>query len=265
LTRAKDGGMASADRYTNHEYWKRQNADFKEVMSELAPGIPLVCVCGNHDVGDRPTPASLRQYSAEYGDDYYSFWCGGMRAFVLNSQLLNNGLDAPEAQSAQAAWLSKELEDMASGIGQQAKHAVVFQHIPWFVRDESEPSDGVFNFDPSVRMEWLSRMRAAHVSKVFCGHYHRNAGGYTADGELEVVVTSAVGRQLSAEEVATNKDLMDLSDTRSGMRIVSVGEESIDHKYYEFSELEVSLGIVDEAADECGFLTSLDARCGGRA
>merc|ERR1739844_495688 len=34
---------------------KEQEKDFLKIYSDLDPEIPLVCVCGNHDVGNRPT------------------------------------------------------------------------------------------------------------------------------------------------------------------------------------------------------------------
>ena len=37
----------------------RQEADLKEVYRKLDPAIPMVCVCGNHDVGNSPTPQTL--------------------------------------------------------------------------------------------------------------------------------------------------------------------------------------------------------------
>ena len=59
------------------------------------------------------------------------------------------------------------------------------------------------------------------VRTIFCGHYHRNAGGFY--GDMELVVTSAVGAQLG-------EDL-------SGFRIVSVNEDSVKHKYYELAKV----------------------------
>lgn len=61
LTMPADGGTSSVERYTNDEHWRRQNDDFKRIMNDLE--VPLVCVCGNHDVGDRPTPTSLARYA----------------------------------------------------------------------------------------------------------------------------------------------------------------------------------------------------------
>jgi len=212
-------------------------------------------VCGNHDVGDRPTPRSLRLWETEYGADYGAFWCGGMRGLVLNSQLISDPADAPEEAAAQNAWLERELSSLTQAVGDgapKARHVVCFQHIPWFLRDEHEPQEGYFNIEPDTRARWVRRLTNAGVSKVFCGHYHRNLSSTTRDGKLEVVVTSAVGRQMSAEECRVNGPVMTTcSDTRSGMRTVLVGEDSIHHEYRSFDDLEVALA-VDQLRDKDG-------------
>ena len=58
--------------------YEAQLKDFKAVFKELDPDIPLVCLCGNHDAGDQPTVESIAKYRSNYGDDYYSFWVGGI-------------------------------------------------------------------------------------------------------------------------------------------------------------------------------------------
>ena len=64
---------------------------------------------------------------------------------------------------------------------------------------------------------------------MFAGHYHRNAGGF--DEGLEVVVTSAIGCQCG-------KDV-------SGMRIVKVTQNSIQHKYYGLDDWPSSVDLND--------------------
>ena len=51
-----------------------------------------------------------------------------------------------------------------------------------------------FNIDLDLRLSMLQKFKSAGVSKIFCGHYHRNAGGW--DQDMELVVTSAVGAQV---------------------------------------------------------------------
>lgn len=78
------------------EIRRRQRDDFMGVYRGLDPEIPLVCVCGNHDVGNQPTHATVRQYVRDFGDDYFSFWVGGVQMIVLNSQFYE---DASQVQS----------------------------------------------------------------------------------------------------------------------------------------------------------------------
>lgn len=40
---------------------EKQIKDFKKVFSRVKSEIPLVCVCGNHDVGDTPTVETINK------------------------------------------------------------------------------------------------------------------------------------------------------------------------------------------------------------
>jgi len=96
-----------------------------------------------------------------------------------------------------------------------AKHTVIFQHIPWFLKDPDEGKD-YFNIEINLRKKMLTKFVDNNVTKIFCGHYHRNAGGWYKN--LEVVVTSAIGCRLGSDP--------------HGMRIVKVYESNIDHEYH---------------------------------
>lgn len=54
------------------------------------------------------------------------------------------------------------------------------------------------------------------MCKLFCGHYHRNAGGW--DRGLEVIVTTAIGCQLGNDY--------------SGFRVVKVLEKDVKHVFH---------------------------------
>lgn len=60
---------------------------WQAVFSGLDPSIPLLCVCGNHDVGNAPNAVTVERYVSEFGDDYFGFWVGGVRGLVINSNL----------------------------------------------------------------------------------------------------------------------------------------------------------------------------------
>jgi len=92
--------------------------------------------------------------------------------------------------------------------------AVLFMHIPFFVEGPEE-EDFYFNVPKERRLRLLEKLYASGVRYIFCGHYHRNAGGHYK--KLELVVTSAIGAPLG--------------ENPSGYRIVNVGEDKILHEY----------------------------------
>ncbi|XP_071965980.1 serine/threonine-protein phosphatase CPPED1-like isoform X2 [Antedon mediterranea] len=193
---------------------KEQIQDFKIDFKTLDSNIPLICVCGNHDVGNSPTQDSVEKYKESFGDDYFSFWVGGVKFLVLNSQYYKDSSQVPEQKEEQDVWLETQLQNDGW------QHLVVFHHIPWFLESPDE-EDQYFNIDIDVRKTMLKRFHDAGVKKIFCGHYHRNAGGF--DEDLEVVVTSAVGCQMGED--------------KSGFRVVTVKETEIQHKYYDLGQV----------------------------
>jgi hypothetical protein len=100
------------------------------------------------------------------------------------------------------------------------KHIAIFQHHPWFLKTATE-ADEYFNIPTERRARYLAMFREFGVKHLFCGHYHRNA--IARDGELEVVTTGPVGKPLGSDG--------------SGLRVVFVGDEGIQHQYYEFNKL----------------------------
>lgn len=194
-------------------------ADLKSTLTRVDPEVKLVCVCGNHDVGDTPTPASIANYRQEFGPDFFSFWSHGCKMLVLNSQYYFNPSEVAELAREQDEWLDKELQ---ANVASPAKHLMVFQHIPPFLQNEDEEADIYFNLKPDVRLKLLERFKRANVAKVFCGHYHRNAGGYSNDKRLEVVVTTAIGAQLGSD--------------KHGFRVVQVNENSVEHSFVPISD-----------------------------
>ncbi|XP_021553850.1 serine/threonine-protein phosphatase CPPED1 isoform X1 [Neomonachus schauinslandi] len=196
---------------------KEQTADLQRVLARVDSDIPLVLVSGNHDVGNTPTPETVAEFQRTWGDDYFSFWVGGVLFLVLNSQFWYDASQCPALKQAQDQWLHQQL----SIAGQRkCQHAIVFQHIPLFLHSIDEDSD-YFNLTKSVRKEVAEKLIRAGVTAVFSGHYHRNAGGIYQN--LDMVVSSAIGCQLG-------------EDTH-GLRVVVVTAEKIVHRYYSLDEL----------------------------
>nr|ACO15321.1 metallophosphoesterase CSTP1 [Caligus clemensi] len=171
------------------EIRREQEQDFKAIFQESK--VPIICVCGNHDVGDAPTPQSLQSYKESFGDDYFSFWVKGVKFLVLNSQLFENTENCKEEAERHNDWLDTQLQEHVST--HKGNPLVIFQHIPWFINSPEEDKI-YFNVSQPLRERMLSKFYSAGVSSIFCGHYHRNAGGFYK--EMELIVTSAVGCQI---------------------------------------------------------------------
>jgi len=215
---------------------QRQVNDFKQIFADIHADIPLVCVCGNHDVGDRPNSISIDVYNNRFGDDYYSFVCRGVKFIVLNTQLYKDGRDVPAHVARQNVWLKEQLEQHHRAFNTDASAAatsattssttttsststtgappriIVFSHISPFINDPYESSE-YFNLAKETRLPLLQELSDAGCTHWFCGHYHRNAGGIyrnTRDGTktLECVTSAAVGTTLTTKQrkVATNDD-----------------------------------------------------------
>jgi len=189
-------------------------AEYKRILKELDPSIPVYEVAGNHDVGNVPKAAALDAYRAQFGPDYYTFSEGSIFGIVLDSNLIRSPEGDREAAEQQEKWLEQTLASTKPGPDRQI---VVFQHIPYFLQISDEV-EGYYNIPEPARRKYLDLLEKAGVSYVFAGHYHRNAGGI--DGTLTEIVTGAVG--------------MPLGQSSSGFRIVTVEGQKLDPVWFCF-------------------------------
>ena len=86
-----------------------QNQDLKETWSRLHSDIALVCLCGNHDLGNRPTPRSISRFRAAYGDEYLAFWVNGTYNIVVNNVIFIDPSGSKRIYKTQLRWLEERL------------------------------------------------------------------------------------------------------------------------------------------------------------
>ncbi|XP_037836776.1 serine/threonine-protein phosphatase CPPED1 isoform X2 [Kryptolebias marmoratus] len=143
-------------------YREAQERDLKAALKGTDPSIPLVFVSGNHDLGNAPTPSTVEQYCRAWGDDYFSFWVGGVLCLVLNSQLFYDSSACPELKEAQEIWLEAQLSKASSSSPTEPKpkHLLVFQHIPLYIKNPDEEDD-YFNLQREVRQNLMDRFKRA--------------------------------------------------------------------------------------------------------
>jgi 3',5'-cyclic AMP phosphodiesterase CpdA len=194
-----------------------QIAEYRRIAAKLDRSIPLYNVAGNHDVENVPTPESVAAYVKVFGPDHYSFRRASLYGIVLDSSIIHSPDKTAVLAAEQERWLRTEL-DKARQSG--ARHVVIFQHHPWFLKDATE-ADQYFNIPKIRRAMFLELFRAAGVKYLFSGHYHRNAIG--RDGDIEMITTGPIGKPLG--------------EAQSGIRVVTVTHDAITHRYYELGEI----------------------------
>ena len=205
-----------------------QIRECKRIEAEVDPAIPVYNVAGNHDVGNVPTPASVAAYTNQFGPDHYVFRRDDFVGIVLDSNLIQAPQHVRDLAAAQASWLKSALQSARAG---GARHIVIFQHHPWFLKTPDEP-DQYFNLPRERRTAYLALFRQFGVAAVFCGHYHRNDS--VRAGEVEVVTTGALG--------------MPLGGSQSGLQVVIVRAGGITHHFYDLGEIpnRINVGPVSE-------------------
>jgi len=229
---------------------KRLNelAAFKDIYSKLDDTIPLVCVCGNHDVGNKPTEKTIQLFKEEFGDDYFSFWCGGVKFTALNSQIVQGLSPSEELSVAHEKWADEEFERKHEN---EPVHSVVMCHIPPFCWDAEEKHTN-FNWPIQKRHIWLEKMVKSNVKKVYCSHYHRRAGGKYKDKDLEVVVSGALGTSILTKKAPPNLSRIEeinfklsyegfggveANEETSGLQVVTVSKEGLSEEWLSIRQI----------------------------
>ena len=194
-----------------------QIVEYRRVRSTIDPAIPVYDMPGNHDVENAPTPATVAAYNAAIGRDHYTFTYRDFTGVVLDSTLIHTPANAPSPASSQEGWLRGTLEGLRS---LNARHVVVFQHHPWFLKSADEP-DQYFNIPLARRTPLLALFREAGVSMLVSGHLHENA--VAAFDGIPAITTAPTG--------------MPLNGAHSGMRVFVVKPDGIAHRFFAFGEI----------------------------
>jgi len=201
-----------------------QIAEYQRIAAKLDRSIPLYNVPGNHDVENTPTPETVAAYVRSFGPDHYTFARGAFLGIVLNSVLVKTPEKVGALLGTQERWLNEQLARARQG---GARHVVVFQHHPYFLKTADE-AEGYYNLPQPRRAEYLTMFHDSGVKYVFAGHFHNNSPA--RDGELEMVTSGPVGKPQGP-------------GARSGIRVVIVRPGGIEHRFYELSELPNSIDL----------------------
>jgi 3',5'-cyclic AMP phosphodiesterase CpdA len=217
VNRLKPGFVIVLGDLVNKAGDEKQIREYMRISAKIDPSILLYHVAGNHDVERQPTPESLAAYRKNIGPDYYTFQEGPVYGIVLNSSIMFDPRRVPEEYEKQRAWLEKELK--AAGES-GATRIIVFQHHPYFLENAQEQGNP-WAIPAEYREPMLDLLNQYGVQYVFAGHTHRNNAG--KDGSLEVVTIAPVGMPFDIDD--------------SGIVVVAVTENGVEHRYYNFGRM----------------------------
>nr|XP_027204932.1 serine/threonine-protein phosphatase CPPED1-like [Dermatophagoides pteronyssinus] len=222
------GDLVNDPPFQNQTKRREQLNDLKKDLHQLDQSIPLILLPGNHDLMDKPTLESLKQYTDEFGDDYYSFWIDSIMFIVLNTQYYKNHDQMINEFNEQNKWIDEQLMDAKSN---NYTHVIIFQHIPWFLKKIDEPDMDYNTIASKIRQPLMEKFIDANIHYIFAGHMHQNFEGefFINDNRwLKMITTSAIGAQYHAIDTEP--------PSKSGYRIVNVTRTNIQQKYVQIEK-----------------------------
>ncbi len=137
--------------------------------------MPYHLVPGNHDIGEKIHPAlpkvddsvsinkrAIDQYEQHFGRQRYSFEHEGCLFLVINTMLINSGLEEEEEQWN---WLEQTLQTHAG------QRTFIFAHYPLYLSARDEP--GFYdNIDEPGRSRLIEILEPHRVEGYYAGHVH---------------------------------------------------------------------------------------------
>jgi 3',5'-cyclic AMP phosphodiesterase CpdA len=199
--------------FVNDKSDQSQWDEFDRITGKIDKSIPVWLSPGNHDIGIPPAKDDLDKYIRKYGYDRFSFRIRKSLFIGLNTCLIKSGNN--DQEQIQYDWLQQKLKK-----GKSARNIILFGHYPFFIKcpDEAETYS---NISLDLRQKYLGLFNKYGVTAVYSGHLHNNAESFSS--ETEMIVTSAVGKPLG--------------DAPSGVRIIKVYKDRIEHSYYPLDQI----------------------------
>lgn len=215
LERARDLGAAFVAMGGDMVHDPSDDAQYDGVMASAARSVlPIHWVPGNHDAAFDtvvPTLDSIDHYRRRFGPDTLVFDHEGTAFVVVDTVVWDHPEHVASLLDEQFEWLDVQL---AAARSREVDHVIVLGHHPLFVEDVDEP-DTYWNIPSTQRHRVVELLLRYDVRLFLAGHLHRNGGARV--GDLEVVITSAVG--------------MPLGNDPSGLRVVDVEPGRVRHTF----------------------------------
>lgn len=218
INRLRPDAVVFTGDYVHNPASEEQWAEFLRIVSRIDHRIETLYVPGNHDMLFGGGSIDMTPYTEHLGADRFSVRVKGALLTGINSDYLKNETLGSAKEQQQLLWLKRSLE-------RRKKHEVslVFAHHPFFLDRIDEP-ENYSTLSPQRRQTYFDLFADTGVTAVFAGHRHDNAEA-SHEG-IRMITTSAVGRQLGGAE--------------SGLRIITIRDGRVSHRYYPLDRLPVS-------------------------
>ena len=221
-----------------NEVQNQQWDDYNKVWSKINSDIPVLCLCGNHDVGNKPTPESIDRFKSKFGDVYFAFWYKGCYFINLNTNIHNDQRFCPELFEEQNDWLEGRLKYARQQ--PSTRRVFLFGHHPWFLFHENEelseltgrnyfPSndggfipDAYFSISRTNRQRVMQMCKKYSVDACFAGHFHQNWIGETTWG-MPMITTGAICNWL-LQSTAKDMTVAGNETAAGGIRVVTIND-----------------------------------------
>ena len=213
INRLKPDFVVITGDFVNSSNDRSQIAEFKRISATIDSKIPVYYTPGNHDIGNIPDNLNIDIYIKDYGYDRFSFRHKKCQFIGFNSCLIKS--NTPIFEKSQFDWLKKMVAK-----SKKADHIILFCHHPFFINSLDEP-ETYSNIGIERRKKYLDLFSANKVEAIFSGHLHNNATPLY--GKIQLVTTSALGKPLG--------------NAPSGLRIVKIFNDKIEHQYYGLDEI----------------------------
>ena len=142
-----------------------QHTELMRITGLLDDDVPIYFTTGNCDVGNTPTPESLRIYREKFGHENYSFDAEGSHFVALNSSVCLNPSEVPYEWDSLVEFLRSDLNAHSPG----SNHSMVFMHHPLFGKAADEPDDGIAIIPRERRSVILDLLRKHRASDLGTG------------------------------------------------------------------------------------------------
>jgi len=163
-------------------------AVLRSITSDLAEGISIHWVPGNHDVAPdtfRPTPEGLQRYHEAFGPNRYVSETGDVHLIVINSTSIHSPDHVPAERAANLEFMEAEFAEA----DRREQTPIVCSQHPWFLAPGHSAAALAMPEEPAGQL--MDIASGGGLRTLLSDHIHGN--DLDARGQLQQLTTTATG------------------------------------------------------------------------